>query len=66
MTHGHTNIELSVVRIKKKNRCVRRLIVGVYMAYLTTLLVAQITQCQKVVRPVNNELKGKWKEAAAG
>ena len=35
------------------------------MAYLTTLLVAQITQCQKVVCPVNNELKGKWKEAAA-
>jgi hypothetical protein len=43
-----------------KKSCVRRLIVGVYMDYLTTLLVAQITQGQKVVCPVNNDLKGKW------
>jgi len=35
------------------------------MAYLMTLSVAQITQCQKFVCPVNNKLKGKWKEAAA-
>jgi hypothetical protein len=35
------------------------------MTYLTTLLVAQIKQCQKVLCPVKNQLKGKCKEAAA-